>query len=126
MHQCKRAMAQIHKNPFNILSLKWNESTPRSTHSFTHSLICPHNALVSHLNLVPGFRHCFFLIDYKRAAQPFCIYNIIHTYMYCIICPGQSVPISRNSQTALNVHIWWLWNLRCRLLIQNSIIPINV
>ena len=31
---------------------------PRSTHSLTHSLICPHNALLSNLKLVPGFRAC--------------------------------------------------------------------
>ena len=36
---------------------------PQSTHSLTHlrthSMICPHNDLVSHLMLVPGFSACF-------------------------------------------------------------------
>ena len=35
-----------------FLSFKWADW-------LSHSLICPHNALVSHLNLVPGFRACF-------------------------------------------------------------------
>ena len=47
---------------FKFLSFKLNISlyiypisTHLTTHSPTHSLICPHNALVSHLKLVPGF-----------------------------------------------------------------------
>ena len=32
-----------------------------SVYSLTHSLICPHNALVSHLKLVPGCRDCFII-----------------------------------------------------------------
>ena len=50
-----------------FLSFKWNESlyiyarstyllTDSLTHWLTHLLICPHNALVSHLKLVSGFR----------------------------------------------------------------------
>ena len=31
------------------------------SHSLTRSRICPHNALVSHLKLFPGFRACFFI-----------------------------------------------------------------
>ena len=33
------------------------------TNSLTHSIICPHKALVSHLKLVPGFRVCYYLME---------------------------------------------------------------
>ena len=36
---------------------------PRCTHSLTHSFISPHNALLSHLKLVPGLRACFFVSE---------------------------------------------------------------
>ena len=33
------------------------------THSLSDSLICPHDALESHLQLFPGFRPCFILFN---------------------------------------------------------------
>ena len=40
-----------------------------SVQILTHLLICPHTALESHLNLVPGFRACYYLFD-KRGLVP--------------------------------------------------------
>ena len=41
------------------LQMKWKLIHLTSVYSLTDSLICPHNALVSHLKLVPGFLACF-------------------------------------------------------------------
>ena len=46
------------------MEMKWNEMNEwlihlPSDYSLTHSLIFPHDAFVSHLKLVPGFRACF-------------------------------------------------------------------
>ena len=43
---------------FLKLQMKWKLIHLLSVYSLTHWLICLHNALVSHLNLVPGFRAC--------------------------------------------------------------------
>ena len=45
------------------LQMKWKLIQYVNIHLpylLTHSLICPHNTLVFHLMLVPGFRACFF------------------------------------------------------------------
>ena len=59
-------MCEHHIQMTLFLSFKWNGSLyiyPESTHSMTDWMthLCPHNAHLSHLKNVPGFRGCFFV-----------------------------------------------------------------
>ena len=48
---------------------------PRSTHFFNHSIICPHNALVSKLKLFPGFRAFLIFFEDLNLAKKKSCYN---------------------------------------------------
>ena len=58
-----------------FLSFKWADW-------LSHSLICPHNALVSHLNLVPGFRACFLRLS--LGPPPPLVVRPLHFFCVCI------------------------------------------
>ena len=60
------------------LQMKWKIVHLPLVYSLTDSLICPHNALVSHLKLVPGFRACF----NKSNMPENCVHIHISVYVY--------------------------------------------